>query len=176
MILTLIIWLDQAVGSLLKLQILVSGTLWVQELTLQLHLTLYPLKPTTCNPQSSFMNWVASVISQAYRTKWLSGHQQLVRVGLCWCRQTILEVVKPFLLVCIYQGVKARHKGYLEGCQMSWWGTELKDELQSAEQIWGYWLDHLFFPCSQQVYMVLRPHVKEFLQAMAKIYEVCVSV
>lgn len=25
----------------------------------------------------------------------------------------------------------------------------------------------------KQVYMILRPHVKEFLQAMAKTYEVC---
>lgn len=30
--------------------------------------------------------------------------------------------------------------------------------------------------CYQQVYMILRPHVKEFLQSMAKIYEVCVHL
>lgn len=28
----------------------------------------------------------------------------------------------------------------------------------------------------QQVYMILRPHVKEFLQSMAKIYEVCINM
>lgn len=32
---------------------------------------------------------------------------------------------------------------------------------------------HPLFCCCLQVYMVLRPHVREFLQSMAKIYEVC---
>lgn len=36
-------------------------------------------------------------------------------------------------------------------------------------------LSYSLLLCYQQAYMILRPHVKEFLQSMAKIYEVRVN-